>query len=82
MAPEILKREKHQGSVVDLFAMGVTLFFLRTKIGPFADMAKHDDMFYKLVTTHKLDLFWKSHEKGFSDGYFNDEFKDLISQML
>ena len=82
MAPEMIKREKYQGSIVDLFAMGVILFIIRTKHAPFADIAKPTDMFYRLVTTHRLDLFWKSHEKGFPDGYFNDDFRDLISSML
>ena len=82
MAPEMIKHEKYQGQEIDMFALGVILFIMRTRHAPFSDMAKPSDMFYRLVSTHRLDLFWKAHEKNFPEGYFSDDFMDLVSCML
>ena len=39
MAPEMIKHEKYQGHEVDMFALGVILFIMRTKHAPFQDIA-------------------------------------------
>ena len=83
MSPEMHKREKYQGQDVDLFALGVILFVMRTKHSPFKECAKDEDLFYKLIAKdHRLDLFWQAHGAYFPADYFSLEFKDLMSSML
>ena len=43
MAPEIVEGKKYIGKVVDLFALGVILFVMRTGSYPFDKMAEKDD---------------------------------------
>ena len=45
-------------------------------------MASKDDMFYKLVINHRLDLFWKTWEQYHPEGHYSNYFMDLISSML
>ena len=40
------------------------------------------DAYYKLVAAKKAHIFWKAHEQGKEEGYFSDDFKDLITSML
>jgi serine/threonine protein kinase len=35
-----------------------------------------------LLATNRADLFWKQHQNGKPAGFFSDEFKDLITNML
>ena len=83
MAPEILAKQPYQGQVVDIFALGVILFIMRSGHPPFAQ-ASEDDRYYQLLATNRSDLFWKAHSnsqrKG--EGYYSEEFKDLITCML
>jgi len=57
MAPEILKKQRYQGPVVDLFALGVILFIMRTGHPPFG-IASDDDNYYKMLAMNRPDLFW------------------------
>lgn len=83
MAPEILLRQPYQGQVVDLFALGVILFILYSGHPPFSS-ATDQDNFYKLLATNRSDLFWKAHSNPSRkpDGFYSEEFKDLITCML
>lgn len=83
MAPEILSRQPYQGQVVDLFALGVILFILYSGHPPFA-MANEEDNYYKLLATNRSDLFWKAHSnpQRKPEGFYTDEFKDLLTCML
>lgn len=81
MAPEILDKQPYQGQVVDLFAAAVILFIMYTQHPPF-QMAKAEDMYYKLLATNRADLFWKAHSTRKADDFFSPEFKDLITSML
>ena len=45
-------------------------------------MASKDDMFYKLIINHRLDLFWKTWDQYHPQGHYSADFKDLISSML
>jgi len=82
MAPEIINREKYQGMTADLFAVGVILFSMRAGHQPFDQMASKEDMFYKLIINHRLDLFWKTWDTYHPEGHYSQHFKDLISSML
>ena len=81
MAPEILEKQPYQGQVADLFAAAVILFIMYTQHPPF-QMAKAEDIYYKLLATNRADLFWKAHSTRKPAGFFSDEFKDLITSML
>lgn len=81
MAPEILEKQPYQGQVVDLFAAAVILFIMMTQHPPF-QMAKAEDMYYKLLATNRADLFWKAHSSRKPADFFSDEFKDLITSMM
>lgn len=52
-----------------------------TQHPPF-QMAKAEDVYYKLLATNRADLFWKAHSSRKQAGFFSDEFKDLITSML
>lgn len=60
MAPEILSKLAYQGQVVDLFALGVILFIMKSGHPPFTQ-ASEDDRYYQLIATNRSDLFWKAH---------------------
>jgi serine/threonine protein kinase len=83
MAPEILAKQPYQGQVVDLFALGVILFILYSGHPPFS-MANEEDNYYKLLATNRSDLFWKAHSnpQRKPEGFYSEEFKDLITCML
>jgi serine/threonine protein kinase len=60
MAPEILGKYPYQGQVVDLFALGIILFNLRSGRSPF-NCAKRNDSHYNLIANNDADRFWKYH---------------------
>lgn len=81
MAPEILLKEPYQGHVVDLFALGIILFILYSGHPPFSN-ADPKDSHYKLIASNRADLFWKTHQTRKPAGFYSEEFKDLITNML
>lgn len=81
MAPEIMERSPYQGHVVDLFALGIILFIMYSGHPPFNN-AVPSDPHYKLLATNRADLFWKTHSNRKPAGFFSEEFKDLITNML
>lgn len=81
MAPEILLKEPYQGHVVDLFALGIILFILYSGHPPFSN-ADPKDPHYKLIASNRADLFWKTHQTRKPAGFYSEEFKDLITNML
>lgn len=81
MAPEITARQPYMGHVIDLFALGVILFIMYSGHPPF-NQAVPKDPHYKLLVKFRPDMFWRSHEQGKPAGFFTEEFKDLITNML
>ena len=81
MPPEMIAGLPYQGHVYDLFSIGVGLFFLRAGVFPF-NMATAQDNAYKLLVNNRADLFWQLHQSFQEDGYYSDEFKDLLSCMF
>lgn len=65
---------------MDLFALGIILFILKTGLPPF-NQAHTSDTHYKLLITNRADLFWKSQAK-LTKKTFSDEFMDLVTNML
>lgn len=82
MAPELIMKKSYQGNAVDLFALGIILFILYTGHPPFNSANPSTDAHYKLLCEGKADLFWKQHSRNKAEGFFSEEFKDLITNML
>lgn len=81
MCPELILNESYQGYQADLFALGIILFILYAGHPPF-NQSHPNDIHYKLLVTNRADLFWKYHSKNKVEGFFSDNFKDLITNML
>ena len=77
MAPEILKSDKYNGRCVDLFAIGVILYFLVTNTVPFskADVKEQN---YKNIYNNKSETFWKNKAKGKSYIELTKNLKELL----
>lgn len=81
MAPEIHARKPYNGASVDLFACAIILFIMTTQHPPFTK-AEPSDPFYRLICANRADLFWKAHSRNKPEGFFSEEFKNLITSML
>ena len=81
MAPEIHMRKPYIGTSVDLFACAIILFIMTTQHPPFT-RAEPTDPFYRLLCANRADLFWKAHSKNKPEGFFTEEFKNLVTAML
>jgi len=81
MAPELITKNIYQGHSVDLFALGIILFILYSGHPPF-NSANPQDPHYRLVAEGKADIFWQQHQKHKKAGFYSEEFKDLITNML
>ena len=62
--------------------MGIILFILYTGHPPFNQAHPEKDPHYNLLAQGKADYFWNQHSKSKPAGFFTDEFKDLVSNML
>merc|ERR1712151_1083698 len=82
MAPEIIERKPYQGDAVDLFALGCILFVMRSGAMPFDQMARGEDSIYRFFMMNRIDKYWQTHTQDKEDGYFSDDFKDLVTSML
>jgi len=83
MAPEI-RTKNYDGKRVDIFAAGVILFILYSGSPPF-EKAVNTDPYYKVFsanTTKSFATFWNAHSKRKPEGFYTDDFKDLIVGML
>jgi len=83
MAPELFYEQPYDGSVVDLFAVGVILFILVCENPPF-EVATGEDYCYKLLIMNKQDHFWHIHasDKPGKLSFFSNEIRHLINSML
>lgn len=81
MAPEILMGIQYNPQTVDLFALGVIFFMLYTGRAPFVE-ASQTDPHFKLLAMNDTEGFWRAHGTGMEPGFFTDDFKNLITQML
>lgn len=83
MAPEIYKGITYSGQSVDLFATAIILFIMVAQHPPFGS-ASSKDPHYKLLSTNKVDTFWKVHCKCKPGGikFFSESFKSLVTSML
>jgi len=63
-----------------MFALGVILFILYTGYPPFGS-SKDSDPYFKTFTENN-DKFWTVHSRGKPQGYYSEEFINLINQLL
>ena len=77
MAPEILTSNKYNGRCVDLYAIGVILYFLVTKTMPFskADVKEQN---YKNIYNNKSETFRKNKAKGNNYVELSKSLKELL----
>lgn len=81
MAPEIHLNQEYDGKSIDIFAAAIILFIMVAEHPPFT-AAQPSDPFYRCIAANRSDIFWKTHMKEKPDGFFSDEFKDLVQNML
>lgn len=81
MAPEIHLRQKYNGQSVDLFSAAIILFIMVAQHPPFVE-ATNNDIYYKCLAVNRADLFWQQSSKGKPQGFFSEDFKDLIQSCL
>jgi len=73
MAPDIVKREKYEGSLVDVFSLGVTLFTIVNGIFPFTG-SQDSDQFYQHLAKKDFVSYWQTIDINSN----TKEFKDLF----
>jgi len=81
MPPEIFMEQAYSGRAADIFTAGIILFIMVAQHPPFT-FARPNDAYFKCISSNRQDLFWKLVGKGHPDGFFSDDFKDLITSML
>jgi len=81
MAPEIHLKKPYKGELVDLFASAIILFTMLAGHPPFNE-AKPSDPYYKCIGGGKYETFWNAHARNKPDGFYSDDFRQLLSTML
>ncbi len=81
IAPEIHEGKPYDGTKVDIFSLGVTIFISVAGNPPFA---KADDkcMLYEAIKRKEWEIYWKAITRNQPDGKFSNDFRDLIQKML
>ncbi|KRX00785.1 Protein kinase-like domain [Pseudocohnilembus persalinus] len=88
MAPELIPKDgeqqsKYVGSQIDIFAAGIILFLMRTRVWPFTNKNPKKCDNFKLLSTHKYEDFWtRLSNSNEIIKQLSPEFKDLITNML
>ena len=78
-APEIFLNRKYKGEKVDIFSLGVVLFYLVTyRFGFIQAIIK--DKYYRLIMAKKYDIYWELLSKHI--GEISEEFKNLYIKMI
>ena len=83
MAPEVLMQRDYLGAPVDIFSLGAILFCMRAGTMPFKEASRDDRWYQNFVKgCNHIEKFWEEHSKFKPEGFFSQEFKDLVSSML
>ena len=77
MAPELIQKRTYNGKKVDMFAIGVILFFLVTGVFPF-EAADRNDRYYKNLTDGNFEQY-QYIVRGLN---LSESFKDLVMKLL
>ncbi|CAI2364797.1 unnamed protein product [Moneuplotes crassus] len=84
MAPEIFKGTGYLGRSVDIFALGVILFSMKTGRPPFMRMAAAQDPLYSLLHSYQYDGYWMMWDSFAQQSGFElpMSFKNLFIAMI
>ena len=84
MAPEIFKGTGYLGRSVDIFALGVILFSMKTGRPPFMWMAALQDSLYFLIQSNQFDGYWLKWDAFAKQSDFDIslDFKNLFIAMV
>ena len=63
-----------------MFALGTLLYFLKTQQFPWP-LAVKSCQTYSLIAKGRANLFWRSKSLDFERGFFDEDFKDLLSNL-
>jgi len=80
MAPEIEMQREYKGTEVDLFAVGVILYVMRTGSPPFLH-ADDADPHYKLMQ-ERPKRFWKKTQSWVKEDPLSEEFIDMAVSLM
>ena len=78
IAPEIWKKVPYIGQSADVFSCAVILFIMVTGKPPFLS-AESKDPHYKCFIQNKPHIFWNAQSKSKPEGFFSEDFKELIN---
>ena len=87
-APEILEGKPYDGTKVDIFSIGATLFALMTKKCGFKEAKidnislEHEKLLYKLIKEKKSDEYWELMKKLKKVDNLSPKFKKLFLKMV
>lgn len=84
MAPEIFKGTGYLGRSVDIFALGVILFSMKTGRPPFMKMASLHDTLYYLIQSYQFESYWLMWDSFAQQSGFDlpQSFKDLFIALV
>ena len=78
-APEIIDNEPYCPLKVDVFAIGVTLYFLMTGNYPWFEASRQKNIHYKEIARGKSNLFWRVRASDHNNG---KQFDPLLTNLL
>ena len=87
-APEIIEKKPYDGTKVDIFSIGATLFILMTKNYGYIEATinnislKSENRLYKLIKTEQYNEYWKLIYKTKNVKDLSTEFKNLFLKMV
>lgn len=82
MAPEILLSIPYKGAPADIFALGVTLFYLAMGFPPFSLANVHKSKHYEFIAKERKVDLWNLYLKSNPDSNATEEFKNLFIKLL
>ena len=80
-APEVLANKLYDSSKIDIFSLGVTLFYLVNNSTGFNKATESDD-FYSLIKKENYDNYWDELTKIGKGMGLSEEFKKLYFKMV
>ena len=82
MSPELLLGQGYSPLDNDMFSIAVILFVMRSGAYPFFEKAADRDPRYNLIINQRSDQFWQEHEAQKGQGFYSEEFMDLVTRMM
>ena len=80
-APEVLANKLYDSSKIDIFSLGVTLFYLVNNTSGF-NKATEGDTFYSLIKNENFDNYWDELSNNGKGIGLSNEFKNIYIKMV